>query len=82
MTKQEYLKDKDYLYDKEENIYKKTFAFGTDDSIEYLVIGYIDIVYNTFYCYPDSIDSQKDIDNLQIAFNNLKRDFEEVQNYE
>ena len=28
------------------------------------------------------ITTQKDIDNLQIAFNNLKRDFEEMQKYE
>ena len=28
------------------------------------------------------IESQKDIDNLQIAFNNVKRDFTEMQKYD
>ena len=29
-----------------------------------------------------NIETQKDIDTLQIAFNNVKRDFEEMQKYE
>lgn len=82
MTKQQFLKDKNYIYNKEENICKKTFAFGNEDNIEYLVIGVIDLVYNIFYCYPDSVESQEDIDNLQLAFNNLKQDFEECMKYD
>lgn len=82
MTKQEYLKSKGYIYNSEEHCYKKTYSFENDGNIKYLVIGYIDLKYSVFYLYPDSIDNQEDIDNLQIAFNNLKRDFEEVQNYE
>ena len=30
----------------------------------------------------DVIKNQQDIDNVQIAFNNVKRDFEEMQKYE
>lgn len=82
MTKQKYLKNKNYIYKKEEDFYKKTFSFGNKDIIEYQVNGIIDLFYKTFYLYPNSIKSQKEIDYLQIAFNNLKRDFEEVQNYE
>lgn len=39
---------------------------------------------NDYYCLKvnDTIETQKDIDNLQIAFNNLKRDFEEMQKYD
>lgn len=38
---------------------------------------------NDYYCLKvnDTIETQKDIDNLQIAFNNVKRDFEEMQKY-
>ena len=61
---------------------KKTFVFGNEDNIEYLVSAVIVLAHNTFYCLPDSIEIQKDIDRLQIAFNNVKLDFEEMQKYE
>ena len=82
MTKQEYLKSKNYFCNKEENFYKTTFVFGCGNDIEYSINGAIDLALNNFYLFPDSIDSQEDIDCLQIAFNILKRDFEEVMKYE
>ena len=82
MTKQEYLESKGYIYNSEEHCYKKVSSFENDGNIKYLVIGFIDLKYSVFYLYPDSIDNQEDIDNLQIAFNNLKQDFEECMKYE
>ena len=37
-----------------------------------------------YYCLKvnDTIETQKDIDDLQIAFNNLRRDFDETQKYD
>lgn len=39
---------------------------------------------NDYYCLKvnDVIETQKDIDDLQIAFNNLRRDFDETQKYD
>ena len=45
----------------------------------------INIKENRFYIYfwdTDIIETQKDVDKLQIAFNNVKRDFEEMQKYD
>ena len=42
----------------------------------------IDIQLDDFMIWIDCIRTQKDIDNLQIAFNNVKRDFEEMQKYD
>ncbi len=53
--------------------YKKSFDNG---------IMTINIQLGDFMIEPDCIRSQKDIDNLQIAFNNVKRDFEEMQKYD
>lgn len=83
MTKKEYLESKGYIYDSEENIYKKTFSYTNSlGGIEYLVIGNINLVYQTYYLYVDCVETQKDIDSLQIAFNNLKSDYEECMKYE
>lgn len=37
---------------------------------------------NKYAVLYGAIRTQKDIDNLQIAFNNVKRDYEEMQKYE
>lgn len=45
----------------------------------------IDLDFNEF-CIDiwdeEVFETQKDIDNLQIAFNNVKRDYEEMQKYD
>lgn len=39
---------------------------------------------NDYYCVKvnDTIETQREIDDLQIAFNNLRRDFDETQKYD
>lgn len=68
MTKIEFLKSRDYVEDGK--LFGKTFnnAYAT-----------IDLTTSSFEVYNYKvIREQKDIDYLQIAFNNVKRDFEEV----
>ena len=78
MTKQEYLERIGYKYCEEEDIYKQVFSNNNND---YLVIAYIDLNVNDFYIAPDTIYSQRNIDFTQIVFNDVKRDFEEMQQY-
>lgn len=77
MTKREYLESIGYIRKIESESmtydYKKSFDNG---------IMIINIQLNDFMIAPDCIGNQKDIDNLQIAFNNVRRDFEEMQKYE
>ena len=77
MTKREYLESIGYIRKIEPESmtydYKKSFNNG---------IMIINIQLGNFMIAPDCIGTQKDIDNLQIAFNNVKRDFEEMQKYE
>ena len=77
MTKAEYLESIGYrrkrapvsmIYD-----YRKLF-----DN----VIMVISIQLGNFAVRILCIRSQKDIDNIQIAFDNVRRDFEEMQKYE
>ena len=79
MTKRELLEIKGYVYKTDEECFRKVFEFDNGD---YLVIAVIDLNYDAHYIMADSVAKQSDIDNLQIAFNNLKRDFKEVQTYE
>ena len=79
MTKAEYLERLGYKYYKEEDVYKQVFSNNNND---YLVIAYIDLNVNDFYIVPDTIYSQRNIDFTQIAFNDVKRDFEEMQKYD
>ena len=79
MTKREYLESIGYKYYKEEDINKQAFENNNGD---YLVIAYIDVRFNDFYIVPDTIYSQKNIDFTQIVFNDVKRDFKEMQKYE
>lgn len=74
MTKREYLESIGYETVLDCTCYQKYFIGGTYS---------IHLKKNEFWVYFDHIFySQKDIDNLQIAFNNVKRDFEEMQKYE
>lgn len=43
---------------------------------------YISLKANNFFTGCYMISKQKEIDTLQIAFNNVKRDFEECMKYE
>ena len=83
MTKQEYLESRGY-----DSYYIHGFhkVIKFNDS-EFYIHAYIfnhsftnDSKYQ-FYLEPTYIRNQKDIDNLQITFNNVKHDFEEMQKY-
>lgn len=68
MTKKEFLESRNYV--EYGGSFGKTFnnAYAT-----------IDLTTSSFEVYNYKIiREQKDIDNLQIIFNNVKRDFEEV----
>lgn len=87
MTKREYLKSIGYeycsyseRYVKNSEYFEKGIVIG---NYEFLFNQVIDIENNKFLVsVRDGIRSQKDIDNLQIAFNNVKRDFTEMKKYD
>lgn len=72
MTKKEFLESRDYVEDG--TLFGKTFKG---------VYGVINLTTSSFEIYNYKvIREQKDIDYLQIVFNNVKRDFEEVMELE
>ena len=74
MTKKEYLESIGYETALDCTYYRKYFIGGTYS---------IHLKKNEFWVYFDRVFySQKDIDALQIAFNNVKCGFEEMQKYE
>lgn len=78
MTKKEFLK-KEFLvsrgYVEDGTLFGKIFVNN--------VYAIIDLTASSFEVYNYKvIREQKDIDNLQIAFNKTKRDFEEVMELE
>ena len=79
MTKREYLERLGYLFNKAGSAAFKHECNGSFECTK-VIIEEAD-----FYCVDVinqiTFDSQKDIDKLQIAFNNVKRDFEEMQKY-
>ena len=80
MTKAEYLKSIGYEYCSYSECYEKEIVIG---NYEFLLYQVVEIENNKFLIsVRHCIRSQKDIDNLQIAFNNVKRDFEEMQKYD
>lgn len=85
MTKREYLKSIGYQCFRDDDIYVKYQKFFTDNN-RYFCALYIKLEpQNTFSILWNTnleFESQKDIDNLQIAFNNVKRDFKEMQKYD
>ena len=77
MTKREYLESIGYIRKRalESRIYYYQKSF-------YNVFMVITIHLDEFVIWVNYIRSQKDIDNIQIAFNNVKRDFEEMKKYD
>ena len=84
MTKREYLESIGYdSYDIQG--YHKIIKFTDSKFYIHAYIFHNFFTHNSeykFYLEPTYIRTQKDIDNLQIAFNNVKRDYEEMQKYE
>ena len=87
MTKAEYLKSVGYQCERwcdeeiPELLWKYYEGFdGTQD-----ITMYIDLAKNKYFVELSidvKIENQREIDDLQIAFNNVKRDFEEMQKYD
>ena len=77
MTKKEYLESRGYI----RRIVPECRAYYYQKSFDNVFM-VIDIQLDDFVIWTNSIRYQKDIDKLQIAFNNVKRDFEEMQKYE
>ena len=85
MTKREYLKSIGYECYSEDDIYVKLQKFGTNNNQSYCALFIKLGKVNKVSIQRKSnleFESQKDIDDLQIAFNNLKRDFESMLKYE
>ena len=87
MTKREFLESIGYEYCSYSECYEKNSEYFEKDIVignyEFLLYQVIEIENNKFLVSArHCIRSQKDIDNLQIAFNNVKRDFEEMQKYD
>lgn len=87
MTKREFLESIGYEYCSYSECYEKNSEYFEKDIVignyEFLLYQVIEIENNKFLVsVQHCIRSQKDIDNLQIAFNNVKRDFKEMQKYE
>ena len=87
MTKREYLESMGYVcmyWDGEEIpelLYKRYEASdGSEDMTMY--INWEEKRYFVELIHVGIIENQRQIDDLQIAFNNVKRDFEEMQKYE
>lgn len=87
MTKAEYLRSIGYecesWYDEEIHgiLYK---MYEASDGSEDMTM-YINLDQNIYFIEMTTvgnIKNQRQIDDLQIAFNNVKRDFEEMQKYE
>lgn len=85
MTKREYLKSSGYECFRDDDIYVKYQKFGTGTNQYYCAL-YIKLgKINKVSIQRNSnleFESQELIVDLQTAFNNLKRDFEEMMKYE
>ena len=77
MTKAEYLESIGYI----RRLDPDTLTYAYEKSLggEIMTI-YIQL--NNFMIVAGCVWTQKQIDSLQIAFNNVKRDFEEMQKYD
>ena len=77
MTKKEYLESVGYIQrlDPDTLTYEYKKSLGGEIMI-------INIQLNHFRIVAGYIWTQEEIDSLQIVFNNVKRDFEEMQKYE
>ena len=77
MTKAEYLESLGYIRRLDPDT--RTYEYKKSLDGELMIIN---IQLNNFMIVLGCIWTQRQIDNLQIAFNNVKRDFEEMQKYE
>ena len=77
MTKAEYLESIGYI----RRLDPDTLTYEYEKSLDGEIMT-IYIQLNTFMIVVGRIWTQRQIDSLQIAFNNVKRDFEEMQKYE
>ena len=77
MTKAEYLESIGYR----RTLDPDTLTYAYEKSLGGEIMT-INIQLNIFMVVAGHIWTQRQIDNLQIAFNNVKRDFEEMQKYE
>ena len=77
MTKAEYLESIGYI----RRLDPYTLIYDYKKSLDGEIM-IINIQLNNFMIVVGCIRSQKDIDNLQIAFNNVRRDFEEMKKYD
>lgn len=78
MTKREYLEGKGYHETLFIDSYFKEIKFNNS---KFVIRVFVER-FKTFHLQFHYITTQKDMDNLQIAFNNVKRDFEEMMKYE
>lgn len=87
MTKEEYLKSIGYKIDtwcdiENIGVFYKMYE-GIDGNQDMTL--YIDLNENRYFVeltLVEILENQRKIDDLQIAFNNVKRDFEEMQKYD
>ena len=87
MTKREYLESIGYVcerwYDEEIREIPWKYYKGFDGVQDMTM--YINLAKNKYYVELTTVrnvENQRQIDDLQIAFNNVKRDFEEMQKYD
>lgn len=88
MTKREYLESIGYeceCFDDGEEIPEVLWKYyeGFNGAHEFMM--YINLARSKYFVEFVTflnIENQRQIDDLQIAFNNVKRDFEEMQKYE
>lgn len=78
MTKSEFLESKGY------EICYSRYIKSIDNNDGYSIASmFISIIRNIYYVKVDvEIETQDDIDTIQIAFNRVKSDFEEMQKYD
>ena len=76
MTKREYLESIGYT----RRLSSDTLTYEYEKSFDNGIM-IIDIQFDDFMIELDCIWTQEQIDNLQIAFNNVRRDYEEMQKY-
>lgn len=87
MTKREYLESIGYKkewwwWEDRQDLFWKYYK---DRNGTQFTIMYINIAKNKYFvelAVIENIENQTQIDDLQIAFNNVKRDFEEMQKYD
>ncbi len=80
MTKQEYLENIGYIMEDEGSYCKPIAPEGRYSYSDKEIHFGLKVPYRV--CFRIPIITQEDIDVLQLAFNDVKKDFEEMQKYE